>query len=230
MSKITYHVGLDYHQHSIQVCVMDKQGNIIQNATRPNDWRAVAEVVPEGGTVFAAIEACCGAADFAEELINHTGWSVNLAHPGYVARIKQSPDKTDWADAKLLADLQRVGYLPKVWLAPENIRELRRLVRYRQQQVNHRRNVKLRVRALLRDQRAKSPAGFTAKIHSHGSLRAVVIKGQASYLSHEDSEGKVMSPGSYFHSQGESTHHVSTDGNSDCIIYVRSEGKFDVIP
>lgn len=160
MSKVTYHVGLDYHQHSIQVCVMDQQGNIIQNATRPNDWRAVAEVVPSGGTVFAAIEACCGAADFAEELIRRAGWSVDLAHPGYVARIKQSPDKTDWADAKLLADLERVGYLPKVWLAPENIRELRRLVRYRQQQVNQRRNVKLRIRALLRDQRAMAPAGI----------------------------------------------------------------------
>lgn len=160
MSKVTYHVGLDYHQHSVQVCVMDSKGNIIQNATRPNDWQSVVEVVPEGGTVFAAIEACCGAADFAEELIHKAGWSVNLAHPGYVARIKQSPDKTDWADAKLLADLERVGYLPKVWLAPENIRELRRLVRYRQQQVNQRRNVKLRIRALLRDQRAKAPSGI----------------------------------------------------------------------
>ncbi len=160
MSKVTYHVGLDYHQHSIQVCVMDEKGSLIQNATRPNDWREVVAVVPKGGTVFAAMEACCGAADFAEELINHAGWSVDLAHPGYVARIKQSPDKTDWADAKLLADLERVGYLPKVWLAPENIRELRRVVRYRQQQVNHRRNVKLRIRALLRDQRAKAPAGI----------------------------------------------------------------------
>lgn len=158
MSKVTYHVGLDYHQYSVQVCVMDSKGNIIQNASRGNDWQEVVEVVPEDGTVFAAIEACCGAADFAEELINKAGWSVDLAHPGYVARIKQSPDKTDWADAKLLADLERVGYLPKVWLAPENIRELRRLVRYRQQQVNHRRNVKLRIRALLRDQRAKAPS------------------------------------------------------------------------
>ena len=61
MSKVTYHVGLDYHQHSVQVCVMHQNGNIIQNATRPNDWRAVVQVVPEGGTVFAAIEACCGA-------------------------------------------------------------------------------------------------------------------------------------------------------------------------
>jgi transposase len=54
-----------------------------------------------------------------------------------------------------LADLERVGYLPKVWLAPENIRELRRLVRYRGQLVQERRNVKLRIRALLRDHRVK---------------------------------------------------------------------------
>ncbi len=41
MSEVTYHVGLDYHQHSVQVCVLDQQGNMIQNATRPNDWQAV---------------------------------------------------------------------------------------------------------------------------------------------------------------------------------------------
>ena len=159
MSKVTYFVGLDYHQGSVQVCVMDSQGSILQNGTRGNDWREVTQVVPSGGREFAAIEACCGAADLAEELIHHAGWSVDLAHPGYVARIKQSPDKTDWADARLLADLERVGYLPKVWLAPHSIRELRRLVRYRQQQVNQRRNVKLRIRALLRDQRVKPPSG-----------------------------------------------------------------------
>ena len=113
MSKVIYFVGLDYHQHSVQVCVMDKDGEILTNATRPNDWAQVAEIVPEGGLGFAAIEACCGAADFAEELINRAGWSVDLAHPGYVARIKQSPDKTDWGDARRLADLERVGYLPK---------------------------------------------------------------------------------------------------------------------
>lgn len=157
MSKLTYYVGLDYHQHSIQVCVMDQQGNIIQNVTRGNNCREVIQAIPRGSRVFAAVEACCGAADFAEELIQHAGWSVDLAHAGYVARMKQSPDKTDWGDARLLADLERVGYLPKVWLAPEATRELRRLVRYRQQQVNQRRNVKLRIRALLRDQRAKSP-------------------------------------------------------------------------
>jgi transposase len=158
MSKVIYFVGLDYHQHSVQVCVMNEDGEILTNATRGNDWEQVAEVVPSGGKVFAAIEACCGSADLAEELIARANWSVDLAHPGYVARIKQSPDKTDWADARLLADLERVGYLPKVWLAPEAIRELRRLVRYRQQLAQQRRNIKLRIRALLRDQRVKAPS------------------------------------------------------------------------
>jgi transposase len=158
MSKVRVFVGLDYHQDSVQVCVMDAGGKQLANGTRGNDWEEVAKMCPQGAQVFAAIEACCGAADFAEELIHKAGWSVDLAHPGYVARIKQSPDKTDFGDARLLADLERVGYLPKVWLAPEHIRELRRLVRYRQQLVNERRNAKLRVRALLRDHRVRGPA------------------------------------------------------------------------
>jgi transposase len=88
--------------------------------------------------------------------------SVQLAHPGYVARLKRSPDKTDLGDAQLLADLVRVGYLPRVWLAPEETRQLRRLVRHRQQLVGRRRHLKLRIRALLRENRLKGPGGVRA--------------------------------------------------------------------
>jgi len=160
MSSVSVFVGLDYHMASVQVCVLSRSGEILVNRACPNHWQRIAEVV--GGAagdealVFAAIEACTGAADLAEELIERAGWSVDLAHPGYVARIKQSPEKTDFGDARLLADLERVGYLPKVWLAPEWIRDLRRLVRYRRQLANERRNVKLRVAALLREQRIET--------------------------------------------------------------------------
>ena len=60
-------------------------------------------------------------------------WSVDLAHPGYVQRMRQNPDKTDYQDAQLMADLERIGYLPRVWLAPQHIPELRQVVRYRLQ-------------------------------------------------------------------------------------------------
>lgn len=152
-------VGLDYHLNSVQVCVLDSAGNQLINGTRPNNVEAVASVVPAGVEVEAAIESCCGAADFAEKLMEHAGWSVNLAHARYVARMKQTPDKSDFTDARTLADLIRVGYLPRVWLAPLPTRELRRTVRLRQQIVADRKKEKLRCSAILRDLRVKNPAG-----------------------------------------------------------------------
>jgi transposase len=159
MSRVTVFVGLDYHQGSVQVCVMDAGGSVLVNRRCADSWKAIHALVrPYGRRVRAAIEACSGAAELAEELVSRAGWSVDLAHPGYVARMKQSPDKTDFSDARMLADLERVGYLPRVWLAPFWIREMRRLVRFRQQMVAQRRNCKLRIRALLRDGRIKTPA------------------------------------------------------------------------
>lgn len=160
VSLTKVHVGLDYHQDSVQVCILDDEGKQLFNRSVSNAWEVIACCVKSGFTVSsAAIEACSGAADLAHELRRHAGWAINLAHPGYVARIKQSPDKSDFSDAHLLADLSRVKYLPTVWLAPEELRRLKRLVRFRQQLVADRRRCKQRIRALLRDQRKKPPQG-----------------------------------------------------------------------
>jgi len=158
MVSVPVFVGLDYHQESVQVCVMDREGRILANDGARNDWRDIVRLVGATGLgVRAAIEACTGSANLAEELVTRAGWSVDLAHAGYVMRMKGNPDKTDYSDARLLADLERVGYLPQVWLAPERVRELRVLVRHRQELVNERRNTRLRVSALLRQHRLRAP-------------------------------------------------------------------------
>ena len=163
MCSLPVFVGLDYHDASVRVCVLDTDGRELANADRCNDWKAIAEFADRfGRPVRAAIESCCGAADLAEELVSCAGWSVDLAHPGYVQRMKQNPDKTDYQDAQLVADLERIGYLPRVWLAPQHIRELRQVVRYRLQLTEQRRATKLRVRALLREQRCRAPQGVNA--------------------------------------------------------------------
>ena len=158
MKDCTLYVGLDYHQSSVQVCAMAGSGKLLLNRSCENNWAAIADAAEAHGRVRrAAIESCAGAADLADELVAHAGWSMDLAHPGYVQRMKGSPDKTDFTDARMLADLERVGYLPKVWLAPHDVRELRRVVRFRQTLVAERRNIKLRIGALLRDQRLRCP-------------------------------------------------------------------------
>jgi len=156
MSSVTTFVGLDYHQDSVQVCVLDSSGKQLTNRSVENDAAIIERVATRHGRpARVAIEACCGAANLAEELVTRRNLPVQLAHPGYVARMKQSPDKTDLADAHLLADLVRVNYLPRVWLAPQSIRALRRLVRHRAQLVRRRTDVKLRLRAVLRENRLR---------------------------------------------------------------------------
>lgn len=147
-------VGLDYHTNFVQVAVMSPSGTLLGNRKVDNDVGSILSAAAAYGPVGrVALEACCGAAELAEQLVQGPGWHVELAHPGYVARMKQTPDKSDFTDAQVLADLTRVGYLPRVWLAPRSVRELRALVRHRAALVDDRRRVKQRVRAVLREQR-----------------------------------------------------------------------------
>jgi transposase len=156
MSSVPVFVGLDYHQDNVQVCVVNSEGKVLANRSVSNDASTIELLSCRHGVPQRmAIEACCGAADLAEVLATQWRLPVQLAHPGYVNRMKQSPDKTDFNDAHLLADLARVNYVPKVWLAPRETRELRRLVRHRGQLVARRKDIKLRIRALLRENRLK---------------------------------------------------------------------------
>src|SRR5262245_23094214 len=118
MENVPVFVGLDYHSKSVQVCVVDQGGRVLANTRCGNNVLEIAAVVGPGRRVErAAVESCCGAADLAGSLIAGPGGSVSLAHAGYVARMKHNPDKTDFADARMLAELARAGLIPPVWAA-----------------------------------------------------------------------------------------------------------------
>lgn len=161
MENVPVFVGLDYHARSVQVCVMDAAGKVLVNRVCGNSVLEIGDAIGSGRTVArAAIESCCGAADLTDALIRELGWPLSMAHPGYVARMKSNPDKTDYGDAKMLAELSRAGLIPPVWLPPRNVRDLRLLVRLRADLVGSVRSVKTRVLAVLRQQRIVEPEGF----------------------------------------------------------------------
>ena len=77
----------------------------------------------------------------------------------------------------------------------------------------------------------KLPAGFSGVIRSDGSsIRAVVIEGQPQYKTLGQTDIKTLAPGSYFSSTGESVHKVSSAASTESILYVRTEGRFQVAP
>jgi transposase len=161
MQIVPVYVGLDYHEDTIRVCMLDEDGGELVNRNVANSPAAVVDLVRHHGGLVreVAIEACCGAADFATQLIEVTQWRVRMAHPSAVNRLKQGPDKTDHRDAWHLANLLRVGYLPEVWLADAATRQLRRLVRFRQGLVDQKKDIKLRIGALLREERIINASG-----------------------------------------------------------------------
>jgi transposase len=158
MSMVPCYVGLDYHDGSIRVCTMDEDGSVLMNRDVPNNPTLVMLAIARTSDQIlgVAIEACCGAADFAARLQTLSGWPIKLAHAGAVKCLKKTRDKSDHGDAWHLADLIRVKFLPEVWLADEKTRQLRRLVSHRNALVAERKNVKLRIRALLREERIVS--------------------------------------------------------------------------
>jgi hypothetical protein len=77
----------------------------------------------------------------------------------------------------------------------------------------------------------KMPAGFAGRIDSRGStFRAVVIKGQPQYRVPGENDIKTLEPGSHFSAKGASVHQISSEAGGECIIYVRTDGKYQVMP
>jgi transposase len=167
MAIVPVYVGLDYHSDSVRVCVLSDEGHELFNRSVPAEIGSVTEAInrciarrglrsslrPQQSVLVrgVAIEACTGSAEFASRLAAATDWTVKLAHAAAVHRLKQGPDKTDHGDAWHLANLIRVNYLPAVWLADETTRQLRHLVRYRQALMADAKDVKLRIRSLLKE-------------------------------------------------------------------------------
>jgi transposase len=151
-------LGLDYHTKFVQMCVVDQDGRVLRNRRCGNSVAELCRALePHWEVRRAAMESCCGAADLAEELITGAGWQVSLAHAGYVHRMKHNPDKSDYSDSRMLAELCRAGLIPPVWLPPAPIRNLRKLVRRRADLVGRVRAVKTRILAELRQERIFEP-------------------------------------------------------------------------
>ena len=70
----------------------------------------------------------------------------------------------------------------------------------------------------------KLPPKFKGEIQSQSTvLRSVVIAGKLYYA-----DAKELKPGSYFESNGQSSHAIST-ANDTTILYIRTAGKFELL-
>lgn len=145
------YAGLDVHTKFFHGTVSDSSGKVI---------RSGKEVVSEDGferfftglklsRLKVVFEASRNSA-YVYELLERLRFAdICLAHPLKTKAIAEARIKTDAIDSATLAHLLRADLIPRSWMPPREIRELRELVRHRQSLVRLRTGLKNKIHALL---------------------------------------------------------------------------------
>ena len=129
--NVNHYIGFDVHKKTINYCVKMADGQIVEEgrlrATRDalrrwagrrrEPWRGAMEATLFSGWIYDTLKP------FAAEL--------QMGHPAMMKAIGASKKKNDRIDARKTADLVRCNLLPECYVAPAEMRELRRLLRYR---------------------------------------------------------------------------------------------------
>ena len=146
-----YSVGLDAHQSSFSLEVLDPQGALYRRLEVRGAWPKLMEVVDrEVPRPFAVcFEASCGYGVLNDELAKRAA-RVEVAHPGNLRLIYRSKRKNDRFDASKLARLLHVDMIPKVHVPSAQVRQWRGLIEFRRRLRNKCGAAKSQLRALCR--------------------------------------------------------------------------------
>src|SRR5579863_667959 len=126
-----YYIGLDVHKKTISYCVKDAAGRVHQEGKIGSTRReldAWLETLPQPRTM--AMEATIFTGWIYDHLLPHAE-AVKVAHPLMLRAIAAAKKKNDRIDASKIADCLRCDFLPECHIAPTEIRDRRRVLRYR---------------------------------------------------------------------------------------------------
>ena len=144
-----YYIGLDIHKKTISYCIKLQDGAIVRrgeiaserNSLRqwlteiPRPWKGAMEATMFTGWVY--------------DFLKPHALELKVAHPEMLKAITAAKKKNDRSDSEKIADLLRVNLLPECYMASEEIRELRRILRYRNMIVRTAVRMKNKISGLL---------------------------------------------------------------------------------
>ena len=127
----TYYIGFDVHKKSVSFCAKTASGEIVEEgklvarrevlrawaAAQPGPWRGGMEATLFSAWIYDTLKP------YAERL--------EMGHPARMKAISAGKKKSDRLDARTLADLLRCNLFPTCYVLAPEMRDLRRLLRYR---------------------------------------------------------------------------------------------------
>ena len=129
--NVIHYIGLDVHKKTISYCMKTAAGQVVAEgqleASRavvrswaerlPQPWHGAMEATLFSAWIYDTLKP------FAEKLV--------MGHPAKMKAITAGKKKSDSIDARTIADLVRCDLLPVCYVLSPEMRDLRRLLRYR---------------------------------------------------------------------------------------------------
>lgn len=149
MSKL--YVGVDWHKRTSTWVAIDTHRNQVYQRSwscTPEEIRAaIASLPAKPKEIQLAVEPVCGWR-WMTSLCEEIGIDVHVANTIKLRQIADSGQKTDKNDALTLAELLRADYLPEAYKVPDDIYELRMLVRERAHFISQSTATKCRIHSI----------------------------------------------------------------------------------
>ncbi|HHD64535.1 MAG TPA: IS110 family transposase [Desulfobulbaceae bacterium] len=144
-----HYIGFDIHKKVISFCEKLMDSTIVDQGT----IRATRESITnwaEGRTAewIGAMEATIFTGWIYDYLLPYA-LELKVAHPAMLKAITAAKKKNDAADSEMIVDLLRCNLLPECYMAPEEHRNLRRILRYRNFLVREAAKMKIKTSGLL---------------------------------------------------------------------------------
>ncbi len=145
-----HYIGMDFHKQFSSVCVMDKDGQIIDERKLFHDNRnEMTDYFSQfNKDTSVSVEATRNWYWLAD-LLQEQGLDVKLVHAKKTRIIAESTIKTDKIDARVLAHLDRCNFLPQAYLVNKETRSERELLRYYLSLVKVQTGIKNRIHSVL---------------------------------------------------------------------------------
>jgi transposase len=170
MESIHY-IGLDVHKKTISYCIKTVNGKVVRQGNISTERKALRHWLTELPSPWmGALEATIFTG-WIYDFLKPQSLELKVAHPEMLKAITAAKKKNDRADAEKLADLLRVNLLPECTMMSEQLRELRRILRYRNLVVRTASQMKNKMSGLLMEVGATYDK---RRLHGHKYFRELL--------------------------------------------------------
>ena len=129
--NVIHYIGLDVHKKTISYCIKTADGRIVQEGSVAASRLALRSWAEDLRLPWCgALEATLFSAWIYDALKPYAQRLV-MGHPAKMKAITAGKKKSDAIDARTIADLLRCDLLPTCYVLSPEMRDLRRLLRYR---------------------------------------------------------------------------------------------------